>query len=614
MLHGILRSSCEPNDTVLVSASIAEVYTRSFAKAGVKVVRGNDDLEELVELVEALAPRLVALSLTPDERRNSAALRQLLSITGERRVPVVIDGSDDFVITSHQHRNALLDFFAREGQPAHALVLIGLVANRVYPHLQPAFLLGVTAEFRAALEAFTEATYSRNNTFAEHYYEHLFEELLSFQLRRPAAGEAPAAGLRETIGLSQKIEAVRRWPAYESLPPYCGGKPLIRMDYGENELPMPRRLSKGIILGFTNLGEEVSAKRTCDAVAGFCQSQMGWPIDADGILLGAGVFPLLYDLTLALAGRVGKALRVALPKGHYGFLPPIFTLAGCEVVEVPTEASQDHIFDCDALDTLQKNTPIDLLVLTNPTNPSGFVYPNERLELIARWASENGATLFCDEIFSLLTLEDDPRKCAPSVFDVVDGLEDGLVVFSGLSKAFAAGGLRVGWAASGDIDLLDRARKLRTVPLARHALVACEALLRGFRGGPSGDGAREVLEYLDAMRRLLFERRSRLVATLARHGVNVGGEGQVAAGLFIFPDMSPLVGRHLVTGNDRILLEEDTLTDVMRQYAGLQVNPGRWAGVPGRARLCFSLTGDAFEVALARLEWFLGSCKRLEAT
>ncbi len=605
-LHGVLRATCARGDRVLVSASVAGVYEAACAKAEVEVVAANDDLEEIVELVEALEPALVLLALTPDERRNSAGLRGLLAATARRQIPVVLDGSDDFTITSRLHRNALLDFLGREGRPANALILIGLIGNRVYPHLRPALLLGARGPLREALVAFAEATYSRNDTFAEHYYEHLFEEILSFQLRRPGQRARAAPEGASALALSQDIERVLAWPAFEAPPPYEGDKPLIRLDYGENELPLPARLTKGLLLGFTNLGASASDRGARAAAAGFCRAVMGWPVEPEQLVLGAGVFPLLYDVALALRQRAGRSLKVGLPKGHYGYLPPIFTLAGCEVVEIPARADRGFLVRAEGLDAAEAASgPLDVLFVNAPANPSGVAYGLEGLREIALWARDREVTLLSDEIFSLLQLDPEGPPQAPGLFDVLADLPEvraRLVAFSGLSKAFAAGGLRVGWAASADAELLDRVRALRTVAPAHHACVATETLLRGFRGGGTGEGADEVLDYLGAMRAKLGERRARLVDLLDAHGLTPCPGPP--AGLFVFCDLGALGGRrHPGFGE----LSADNAVDAIRACAGLQLNPGRWAGAPGFARLCFSLTEPAFEVALRRLSAFLAA-------
>ncbi len=609
VLHGALRALTSPQDTVLLSASITPTYTNACRKAGVHTLLANDDLDEIIALTETLQPRLVALALTPDERRNNAALRRLIALTAAQRIPLILDESEPFTITSHQHRNDVLELLGREGRPPHVLVLIGLIANRVYPHLQPALLLGATGHLRHGLIAFAEATFSRNNVFAEHYYEHLFAELLSFQLRRDNAAALPdLPAPPEAPQLAPAMQATLAWPAFDDPPPYTGDAPLIRLDYGENELDIPSRLMKGVLLGFTNLGDDSALARTAEVIAGFTQTTLGGDFQPEEIVLGAGVFPLLYDAALALRHLLGRPPRVALPTGHYGYLPPIFTLAGCEVVVAQTRAEDAFLFTPQALDDLEAlHGPIDLLFLNDPANPAGVRYPPRLLRDLLAWLQPRQTHLFLDAIFAHLDLlhtdEDRIQDATPALLTHYPGLRLRTTLFAGLSKAFAAGGLRLGWAATGSPHLRDLLLDLRTTEPTRHACLAAEVLLRGFRPGAPPEAAAEVLADLRATRRDLAAKRQRLHDLLTQAGLLLP-KGH-PAGLFLFPDATPLLGRTLRRDDaPPLTLTLDNLHHALRDAVGLQVNPGRWAGAPGHLRLCFSLTDPRFEAALRRLRTF----------
>jgi len=91
-----------------------------------------------------------------------------------------------------------------------------------------------------------------------------------------------------------------------------------------------------------------------------------------------------------------------------------------------------------------------MLVINFPNNPTGAVLSAAELEAVVRFARERGLILFSDEMYRLL--EWDPARRRPAVCDLY---EKG-VSLSGLSKAFALPGLRIGWLASQDAALSDR--------------------------------------------------------------------------------------------------------------------------------------------------------------
>lgn len=101
--------------------------------------------------------------------------------------------------------------------------------------------------------------------------------------------------------------------------------------------------------------------------------------------------------------------------------------------------------DADALDGLV--TPrTKLIIICNPNNPTGARFESDDLDRIAAAAAEHGAWILSDEIYR--GAERDGRE-TPSMW----GRSDRVIVTSGLSKAFALPGLRIGWIA-GPADVI----------------------------------------------------------------------------------------------------------------------------------------------------------------
>ncbi|MDQ2641315.1 MAG: aminotransferase class I/II-fold pyridoxal phosphate-dependent enzyme [Pseudomonadota bacterium] len=117
------------------------------------------------------------------------------------------------------------------------------------------------------------------------------------------------------------------------------------------------------------------------------------------------------------------------------------------------------------------------LVIINPNNPTGAVYPREVLERIARLAEKHQLVVFSDEIYDGITY--DGVQFVPIASLVHDTL---CATFSGLSKVYRAAGYRVGWVSfsgavqrAGDylaaVELLSSMRMCASVP-AQHAVHA----------------------------------------------------------------------------------------------------------------------------------------------
>ena len=103
------------------------------------------------------------------------------------------------------------------------------------------------------------------------------------------------------------------------------------------------------------------------------------------------------------------------------------------------------------IDDIKKkvNSKTKAIVIINPNNPTGALYPKEVLEQIVQIARENQLIIFSDEIYDRLVMDDGEHisiaSLAPDVF---------CVTFSGLSKSHMIAGFRVGWMIlSGNKDV-----------------------------------------------------------------------------------------------------------------------------------------------------------------
>lgn len=102
------------------------------------------------------------------------------------------------------------------------------------------------------------------------------------------------------------------------------------------------------------------------------------------------------------------------------------------------------------LDELKKIvTPnTKLICINNPNNPTGKIIPEDVLYKITEIADTYGAYVLCDEVYRGLVRSDEE---IPSIVDIYD---KGISVCS-MSKIFSLAGLRLGWVASGNDDVID---------------------------------------------------------------------------------------------------------------------------------------------------------------
>lgn len=151
---------------------------------------------------------------------------------------------------------------------------------------------------------------------------------------------------------------------------------------------------------------------------------------------------------------------------------------GAEVTFWKADPGQKWQLNIDELRTLLKpNTK--LIIINNPGNPTGAIVPKPVLEQILDVAEEKNLTVLSDEIFrplfhSILPSDDD---FPPSAINV--GYKK-VVVTGSLSKPYSLPGIRAGWIASRNKDILEACRRMKqytTFTVSRlDEAVAAEAL------------------------------------------------------------------------------------------------------------------------------------------
>jgi alanine-synthesizing transaminase len=160
-------------------------------------------------------------------------------------------------------------------------------------------------------------------------------------------------------------------------------------------------------------------------------------VTAEEVFIGNGVSELI-DLTLR--ALLNEDDEVLVPSPDYPLWTAAVTLNRGRAVHYPCRPENGFVPDPEQLASLV--TPhTRAIVVINPNNPTGAVYPRAVLEAIARLAAERRLVVFADEIYDQMTY--DGAQFVPMATLVHDTL---CATLSGLSKVYRACGYRVGWA------------------------------------------------------------------------------------------------------------------------------------------------------------------------
>ncbi len=186
--------------------------------------------------------------------------------------------------------------------------------------------------------------------------------------------------------------------------------------------------------------------RAREAVAAEYSSR-GVPTSADRVLITAGTSE---GIELALSALVDTGDEVLVPSPTYPLYTAILAKLGATARYYRTDPQRDWLPDLEHLRSLI-TTRTRVLVVIDPNNPTGAVYPAAVRRGLLELADRHELTVLADEVYGDVGF-DGPVPLLGSL-----DADAPIISFSSLSKAYLAPGWRTGWMVVGSTPRLDDA-------------------------------------------------------------------------------------------------------------------------------------------------------------
>jgi aspartate aminotransferase len=309
-------------------------------------------------------------------------------------------------------------------------------------------------------------------------------------------------------------------------------------------------------------------------IAAKLQRENNLPYDADQILVSTGGKQALYNTLMTILGPGDEAL---IPAPYWVTYPEIVKLTGATPVILPTTGRSEFKITPAQLDTaITPQTRV--LILNSPCNPTGTVYTKEELHTIAGVLVKHNVAVLSDEIYEKLVYDGVQHTSIGSLNSTIFELT---ITCNGFSKAYAATGWRLGYAAA-----------------PRHIIKGATALQSHSTSGANTFAQVGAITAIQAsqdevekMRQIFQKRRDLFV-----HGLQEikGVQCQRPKGAFyVFPDIS-------VMGLDSMAFCQRLLDE---QYVAAV--PGIAFGADANIRMSYATDTETIEKGLARLQKFV---------
>ena len=262
-------------------------------------------------------------------------------------------------------------------------------------------------------------------------------------------------------------------------------------------------------------------------------------VQMEHIYTGNGVSELIQ---LSMNALLDNGDEILIPSPDYPLWTACATLAGGHPVHYLCDEQADWYPDLEDMES-KITSATKALVIINPNNPTGSVYPREVLEGIVEVARRHQLMIFADEIYDRLCMDGYEHV---SIASLAPDLP--CVTFSGLSKSHMIAGFRIGWMIlSGNKaiaqDYIEGIRMLSNMRLCSN--VPAQSIVQTALGG-----YQSVSNYLTPGGRIYEQRECIYQALKDIPGLSVV---KPKAAFYMFPKLD--VKKFLITNDEQFALD-----------------------------------------------------------
>lgn len=185
--------------------------------------------------------------------------------------------------------------------------------------------------------------------------------------------------------------------------------------------------------GYSDSRGLLSARR---AIVKYCKKKGIQQVTEDDVYTGNGVSELI---TMSMQGLLNYGDEILVPSPDYPLWTASVTLSGGTAVHYVCDESADWYPDIQDIKSKITDRTKGIVII-NPNNPTGTLYPRAVLEEIVALARKHGLILFADEIYDRLVFDGlehvSIASLAPDLLTIT---------YNGLSKSHLIAGYRCGW-------------------------------------------------------------------------------------------------------------------------------------------------------------------------
>jgi alanine-synthesizing transaminase len=172
------------------------------------------------------------------------------------------------------------------------------------------------------------------------------------------------------------------------------------------------------------------------AVMQYCQQKDIKNVEIDDIYLGNGVSELIV---MSMQALLNNGDEILIPAPDYPLWTASVSLSGGKPIHYICDEQSEWYPDIHDIKSKITNKTRGIVII-NPNNPTGALYPPEVLEEIIELARKHQLIIFSDEIYDKIVYDDAKHVSTASLADDIV-----FITYNGLSKSYRVAGFRAGW-------------------------------------------------------------------------------------------------------------------------------------------------------------------------
>lgn len=361
------------------------------------------------------------------------------------------------------------------------------------------------------------------------------------------------------------------------------GIDVIAFNVGEPDFKTPQNINEATIdainAGYTKYTPVNGILPLREAISNKLLNDNNLKYEPDQIIVCAGAKQALFNSLMTL---IDDGDEVILFTPCWISYEQMINLAGGKCVQVKT--NDDFQIDIEAFKSaITSKTKV--VILNNPNNPTGALYPKETIEEISKIIVEKDLTIISDEIYEKLNYSDTNLT---SIASLNDKIYQRTITINGFAKSHAMTGHRIGYAA-GPKEVIKKMSALQShstsnvTTFVQHAAIAA-----------LNDDQISVEQMVKE-----FDKRRNLAYNLLKDIPNIKVNNTLGA-FYLMPDVSYYFNKK--TKDNKIINNANDLSLYLLEEAHIAVVPGEDFHAPNNIRIAYSNSEENIKQGLESMK------------